>query len=402
MKLVFCGQFHDASGYGNAARNYLAAFDKNNIRNNIDFYIASMSFESNNGSFLTKNEKQLIDKYSLSQQQIESLIKEKDYYAISFHTPDVPRIGMEGDSLSLYNKDYHKLMINAKKIVNMVVWETNRVPNSWLTSIFDNVIVPCKWNENTFKTDTKSKIHLLPYPQVPQTLSKKKESDKFNILSISQWTHRKGFDLLIKAYCAEFFDNTDTCLTIKTYRNEVFNPNKEQEKNIILNEAKNYKNSISNYENLSCAKIKIIADVIDKDNINFLYDEADVFCLATRGEGFGLTISEAASKGLPCIVPNIGGHVDYLDVNNNFLYDSQLSTVIGCYSKHYSSLNMKYVESNFEDLRLKMRTAYEIWKKDKNKLSQMGQQSKNYVDKYLDDVIVTNKFIEIMKGIENE
>ena len=31
MKVILAGQFQDASGYGNAARNFLKAFDKNKI-----------------------------------------------------------------------------------------------------------------------------------------------------------------------------------------------------------------------------------------------------------------------------------------------------------------------------------------------------------------------------------
>jgi glycosyltransferase involved in cell wall biosynthesis len=225
------------------------------------------------------------------------------------------------------------------------------------------------------------------------------KTDTFNILSISQWNRRKGFDTLIKAYASEFFDNEDVCLTIKTYRNEVSNPNKEEEKLAIIQEASLFKSSISSYGNLSKAKIKIIPDVITKDKIISLYDNANVFALATRGEGFGLTIAEAASKGIPCIVPNKGGHIDFLDKDNNFLYESRYSTVQDCHAIHYSSTNMKYVESDFDDLRISLRKAYEIWKKDQKQLHKMGENTKKFLDIYLDDVTITNTFLNIIKGL---
>ena len=104
MKVIFCGQFHDASGYGNAARNYLKAFDKNNIREKIDFFIDSISFETIKGDFLSNAEKALIDEYSLPQEKAHELIQSKDYYFISFHTPDIPALGKKDESLNHYGK----------------------------------------------------------------------------------------------------------------------------------------------------------------------------------------------------------------------------------------------------------------------------------------------------------
>jgi glycosyltransferase involved in cell wall biosynthesis len=138
---------------------------------------------------------------------------------------------------------------------------------------------------------------------------------------------------------------------------------------------------------------------VTKEQIESIYKEADVYCLATRGEGFGLTIAEASSHGLPCIVPNKGGHIDFLDKENNFLYDSYYSTVLDC-NGPYSSVNMKYVESNIDSLREKLRLSYELWKQ--KKLKDIGAKSKLFVDNYLDDVNVTNKFIEIVERINNE
>ncbi len=42
-----------------------------------------------------------------------------------------------------------------------------------------------------------------------------------------------------------------------------------------------------------------------------VYKGMDVFCLPTGGEGFGLPILEAMAAGLPCLVTNYSGHVDF-------------------------------------------------------------------------------------------
>jgi hypothetical protein len=61
---------------------------------------------------------------------------------------------------------------------------------------------------------------------------------------------------------------------------------------------------------------------------------------------------------------------------------------------------MKYVESDFDSLREKMRLSYNLWKQ--NKLQHMGVKSKLFIDNYLNDVNITNKFIEIIERINNE
>ena len=42
-------------------------------------------------------------------------------------------------------------------------------------------------------------------------------NDKFVIFSMSQWTHRKGFDKLLKAFTAELGDLEDCVLILKTF-----------------------------------------------------------------------------------------------------------------------------------------------------------------------------------------
>lgn len=393
MKVVLAGQFEDASGYGNAARNFLKAFDKNNIRDKIEFYILSVSFEKGNKDYFTQSEIDLLRKYHLTPQQMQ---EDKDSVLISFHTPNILHFFSQDPQ---YDKNLYNISKTAKKTANMVVWETDTVPKTWLEWLKNDIIVPCSWNKEVFSKDTKANVYSLPYPIDKQRSKVYQNTDIFNILSISQWNRRKGFDTLIKAYTSEFFNHDDVCLTIKTYRNESFNPNKEEEKQAILQEAISFKGSVSSYGTFSKAKIKIIPDIISKDKVISLYDNANVFALATRGEGFGLTIAEAASKGLPCIVPNKGGHIDFLDKDNNFLYESRYSTVQDCHAIHYSSTNMKYVESDFDDLRISLRKAYEIWKKDQKQLHKMGENTKKFVDLYLDDVSITNTFLDIVKRL---
>jgi glycosyltransferase involved in cell wall biosynthesis len=58
------------------------------------------------------------------------------------------------------------------------------------------------------------------------------------------------------------------------------------------------------------AHLTLITDDLDSTEVALLYEEADVFCLPTRGEGFGLPFLEAMSAGCAVIAPAEGGHRD--------------------------------------------------------------------------------------------
>ena len=51
---------------------------------------------------------------------------------------------------------------------------------------------------------------------------------------------------------------------------------------------------------------------VPEDMLVQIYNSMDVFTLPTGGEGWGLTIIEAMSCGLPVIVPDYSAHVDYV------------------------------------------------------------------------------------------
>jgi glycosyltransferase involved in cell wall biosynthesis len=55
------------------------------------------------------------------------------------------------------------------------------------------------------------------------------------------------------------------------------------------------------------------------DDINLLYNCADVGISCAEGEGFGLCSFEQMYVGVPQIVPNINGYSEYCDINNSIM-----------------------------------------------------------------------------------
>ena len=183
---------------------------------------------------------------------------------------------------------------------------------------------------------------------------------------MSQWTHRKGFEKLLKAFTAELGDRDDCTLILKTFGSGEVRTPKD-----VANAVNNIRNGIikENKKN----NIILIPDYIHEASINWLYKNSDIFALLPRGEGFGLTIFESILNGLPVLVPAEGGHIDYISENNKFMVDGMWDT---CVTPDIAyPLDSEWFESNISSARKKLRLAYNLWKE--NKLSDEGEKLRN-------------------------
>jgi glycosyltransferase involved in cell wall biosynthesis len=387
MKVIYSSQFRDSSGYASAARSYLEAIDSVIDQYDIDFKIISIAVED--VSKISQKQEELISKYEIDLGTLDEYIKED--YLLIWHQPT--GMLMYGDG-ALTNdpkwRAFKRLLLNATRNVNMTVWESNKIPKVW-SSLHRKykttaTIVPCKWNQEVFSAEG-LKSYYLPHVISENIVDPKpiqafplNLDNMFVTFSMSQWIHRKGFDALVKAFCMEFNNTPEAILIIKTYISAM-NVNKfdmnTQSKHVQGSIIETKKSVLKNGKP-SDAKIVALCNLLPFENISWLYSKSDVFALATRGEGFGLTISEAIMHEKPVIVPNFGGHTDYIEPDNNFLFNGYDHPYVGDPTYDY---DMNWYEPDIIDLRSKLRQAYNIWKTDRQKLADMGIESKKQVDK---------------------
>ena len=390
-KVIYIGQLTDASGYGNASRKYLSVLDKYLDHNQYLLKAYNSSYERQN--FASEEENKMLNKYLLDGNELQQFISSKDYTAIYHLLPT---------DCFLNTENYKNKLIydNAKKRINLSYWESDRIPKEWRKTfsdkVYDNVILACEWNKEIYSKDCPVPISVIPIPKNNAELEKK-QNDIFTIFSMSQWQYRKGIDILIKAFYQEFFDHEDVKLFIKTDRAEAgVGVDVNYQRQAIFNEAASYKASVVHYEQQPKCKLEILTGVIPHEQIMDLYAKGDVFCLPTRGEGFGLTIADAALYGIPCIVPDKGGHLDFLDKENSFLAVSQYRPLENMFFKHFSSKEMNFLETDILSLRSKMREAYELWKKDRATLLKMGLENKKHAKQHLNEKRIFDEFIKVL------
>lgn len=156
-------------------------------------------------------------------------------------------------------------------------------------------------------------------------------------LHISSCFPRKGADLLVDAFCAEFGEDPDWELVIKTFPN----PHNKIEYHVAK------KGDGVNYPK----NIKIINKSVTPDEISALYKDAIALVAPSRGEGFGLPFAEAMLYGLPVVTTGFSGQTDFCNDQTAWLINFSLQPS----NAHVSGPNSLWAEPDVSDLRQKLR-----------------------------------------------
>ena len=406
MRVIYAGQLRDITGYGVAARGYLKALDTYLEKHPGAFELRAYSAIAANSQVLDPQELSLIEKYEFkTDEEIQEAIR-SDYTLIWHVPPPMPffadeRFRTSGDC----TPSLKRLVENAKVSVNFTVWETDTVPIEWKRDYEyfkpDLIVVPCEWNKKVFEAQCGIRTEVVPHVVedtsiLPQPINLPVNlSEKFVVFTMSQWTKRKGFDRLVQAYSTEFGDQEDTALVIKTYGSATHN------QELIANEIKYYRSSflLPGNKRPNVNNIILIPDFMKSENVLWLNQQADVFALLSRGEGFGLPIAESLILGKPVVVPREGGHVDYIDPEAAFFVDGEWDSCT--FDVIPYDCNMNWYECSIRSARKALREAYELWKNSPLKLQSKGLQGRNHIlQNGYSSYDIGKKYFEILKSVQ--
>ena len=420
MNIVYAAQFRDSSGYAVAARGYLKALDAYLAEHPNAFNLKIYSSVVNHSDKLLQEEIGLIEKYEFKDNSDIQKMINQDYVFI-WHMPP-PMLSFADERFSPSPNCgplLERLLQCSSKNVNLTVWETTTIPIEWQRDYKyykpDMIMVPCDWNKQVFEEHMPNiRCEKVPHIIEPHTISTDKNgypkvqlkpinlpvslTNKFVVLTMSQWSKRKGFDKLIQAFTAEFGNNEEALLIIKTYGGPEGNTES------IGNHVKGLRNSllVPGPVNTvaSVNNILLIPGFVPTESIMWLHQQADIFALFSRGEGFGLPIAEAIMAKKPVIVPKEGGHIDYIDSENAFFIDGHWDTCT--YGMTPYGCDGDWFECSIKSGREQLRKAYNLWKDNRSNLITMGVKSHNHIlNGEYSRYKVGSTFFEKIKSLQN-
>lgn len=239
-------------------------------------------------------------------------------------------------------------------------WEFGPVPTHWINPIQRHVDE--LWEPSTYVKEgfVESGIHpsmiqVIPNgvdPAVyrPKTSTFQLETKKtFKFLFVGGSIHRKGYDVLLKAYIKEFSSEDDVVLIMKDFGLKSFYKNAAHAD--IIQGVLGHK---------ECPEILYLTDDLTDEDMAELYSASDCYVHPYRGEGFGMPIAEAMACGLPVIVTDYGACLDFCNEENAYLIPATMKMESSDYIPDYELTgNLRVAEPDENVLRELMRHVYE-------------------------------------------
>ncbi len=295
LKVLLVGAPLSTSGYGYHARTILDSLKL--VDDKIDLHLMMMRFSNTSNTY--ENKEDLKWYTELASKFNPQML---GHFDISI------QIGVPTEW-----KKYAKYNIGVTAGV-----ETLTIPEEWIEPVnsMEKVITISNFSKRGFvntKYDTKTcttSIEVIPYP-VKKTLDSQEKLEldittEFNFLSINQWAPRKNIENMLFWFLQEFANQPQVGLILKTYTQSNSTPDYYQTRlrlHDIINQVPDRK-----------CKVYLIHGDMKDEEINYLSNHQTVkaYINNAHGEGFGLSVFDAACAGLPIVAPDFSGYKDYL------------------------------------------------------------------------------------------
>ena len=196
----------------------------------------------------------------------------------------------------------------------------------------------------------------------------------YNFLSIFDWSLRKGWDVLIRAFVAEFAAEEDVALLFKVHSSLGVSLER------IVRTVESFLIDTLGRDPSRIPDIVFQDTNVPDARMPSLYRGANCYVMPTRGEGWGRPFMEAMAMGLPTIGTNWSGQTEFMNSKNSLLLDCEVVDVpevgwreIPTYRGH------KWAEPSESHLRRLMRHVFE----DRESGRLLGEQARQDIaEKY--------------------
>ena len=218
------------------------------------------------------------------------------------------------------------LFAPGKRNVGVTVWETDRIPPHWRTLLesADRVLVPCVQNRDVFVAGgVRRPVHVVPHVRrhawnafAPSEIAAARErfglgDARFVFYTINAWDPRKAIPSLLQTFVRAFGPDDGVALLLKTgpvgYGAP---PYYAQEPSLGM--AQRAVDAATDALDRDAPTICVLPYDLNGRGIDLLHELGDAYLSLSHGEGWGLGLYDAATRGTPALGTGWGGHLDYM------------------------------------------------------------------------------------------
>lgn len=246
------------------------------------------------------------------------------------------------------------------------VWEASTLPEYYKRecSMLDLVFAPSNWcRDMILKQGVVKPEHIAVIPsgidpsQFP-LVNRKAKNKGYTILAVGWIQHRKGFDVLMKAFTDVSKDDGKMKLVIHGV------PLRAAHKD----DYKWLSKAVETRKDVVWSKESLSPEEMTK-----LFSEADLYVCPSRAEGFGLPPLEAMATGLPTIITNYSGMTDFISSDVCYPLKYTLKTVTN--RENRDMVGAQQAEPDVDDLKRLIRHCYE----NQNEALDKGKAASKFV-----------------------
>jgi glycosyltransferase involved in cell wall biosynthesis len=269
-----------------------------------------------------------------------------------------------------YGNDGREVTISKRPhvIVARTMFESVPVPSDWghlVNERTDELWVPARFLVKPFVDVGVDESHITVVPESVDTalydadntvaIEPERYNLKlrgFNFISQFKTEPRKGWHMLLHAFCTEFGPSDDVSLTVITFEYMGWNNRRDPDHLRDMFRSALHDNFQIDMDK-QCPTINIIGDEVPTSDQPRIYKLMQAFVLPTRGEGWGLPITEAMSMGLPCIATGWSGPTEFMTAQNSLIIP-----ITGMEQNPAESWTTKFAIPSFDHLKQAMRQVY--------------------------------------------
>ena len=345
MNILAHTSFIGTTGYANHARSFFCALNKHHTVRVRNLTIGNSWNDYNpkpheGEPYITEEMKDMLTLQTLFNADGST----SDFPIYNFNkefVPDVHIVLVETNNIYFY-QDYkgYKIAYN--------VWESTLYPEDFFNRLyyFDEVWVPSKWQFDCLVAQgyPTEKISIVPEGvdiEVFKPIKKFPQREKTRFVYFGRWDYRKGTTEVLQAFAEEFKDEDDVELIASVENPYPYDGLKSTEERVKVH-------------NIDTKNIKFVNFPSRDEYVNYL-QTAHVFLSCARSEGWNLPLIEAMACGTPAIYSNWGGQLEFAEGKGVPVSISELRPA----NKEHKDFPGDYCEPDWDDLKRKMRQAYD-------------------------------------------
>jgi glycosyltransferase involved in cell wall biosynthesis len=210
--------------------------------------------------------------------------------------------------------------------IGRTMFETDRLPQGWPQRLLHmhRVWVPTLFHQRVFAQGAEhslaERLRVLPQtveevgvgclsPLDSRSLRRINADSRFKFLAVGKWERRKGWDVLLRAWCKAFpaVGSGDQAQEVLLVRTASYHSSSDFE-SLIDAELKSDKGGTGR---AACAPIELLP-TMSADEMKHLYRSVQALVSTSHGEGWGRPLAEAAAAGCPVISPDWSGPTAFL------------------------------------------------------------------------------------------